>query len=146
MYFYTITFISFVIDWTSKRFMEFFLGDKNINLIWDFLNLHISKNPWIAFSLPIEWLILKILTFIIISSIIYYYFKYEKSKWNIIQIAYWLIIWWAIWNWLERLIYSSVIDFISLKYFAIFNFADIFINIWVIILIFSYIKNEHRRK
>lgn len=140
MYFYIITLISIITDLTSKIFMEsFLLNGEKINLIWDFLKLSLVKNSWIAFSLPLEWLVLKIITVLIIALIVFYYFKYEKKN-TLNQIAFGLIIGWALGNWAERIFNGVVIDFINLKYFAIFNFADIFINIWVIILIINYLN------
>jgi signal peptidase II len=140
MYFYLITLISAISDLTSKIFMKsFLLNEEKISLIWDILSLKLVKNTGIAFSLPIEWLALKIITVLIIALIVFYYFKYEK-KTKVNQIAFGLIVGWALWNWIERIFNSVVIDFINLKYFAIFNFADIFINIWVIILIINYLS------
>lgn len=140
MYFYLIALSWVVVDLTSKIFMKSFLLDRGkINLIWDFLKLSLVENSGIAFSLPIEGTFLKIITVVIIALIIFYYFKYEKK--NILnQIAFGLIVGWALGNWVERIFNGVVIDFINLKYFAIFNFADIFINIWVIILIINYLN------
>ncbi|EKD66528.1 MAG: hypothetical protein ACD_49C00038G0062 [uncultured bacterium (gcode 4)] len=139
MYFYLIALFSIMVDLTSKFFMEsFLLNGRKISLIWEILSLELVRNTGIAFSLPLGWLVLKIITVLIIGLIIFYYFKYEK-KHIINQIAFGLIVGWALWNWVERLFNSAVIDFINLKYFAIFNFADIFINIWVIILIINYL-------
>jgi signal peptidase II len=138
MYFYLISFLSAIFDYISKNISNNYLSENKIYLLWDYLKLELSKNKWIAFSLPIEWLLLKIITIIIIILITFYYLNFEKEKNKLfIQIWYWLIIWWAVWNAIERIFVWSVTDFISVKYFAIFNFADIFINIWVIILIFS---------
>ncbi len=138
MYFYLISFLSAIFDYISKNISNNYLSENKIYLLWDYLKLELSKNKWIAFSLPIEWLLLKIITIIIIILITFYYLNFEKEKNKLfIQIWYWLIIWWAVWNAIERIFVWSVTDFISVKYFAIFNFADIFINIWVITLIFS---------
>ena len=140
MYFYIITLISIITDLASKNFMKsFLLNGEKINLIWDFLKLSLVENSGIAFSLPIGGTFLKIITVSIIVLIIFYYFKYEK-KHTLNQIAFGLIVGWALGNWVERILNSAVIDFINLKYFAIFNFADIFINIWVIILIINYLN------
>ncbi|MCK9272885.1 signal peptidase II [Candidatus Gracilibacteria bacterium] len=140
MYFYLITLISAISDLTSKIFMKsFLLNEEKISLIGDILSLKLVKNTGIAFSLPIEGLALKIITVLIIALIVFYYFKYEK-KTKVNQIAFGLIVGGALGNGIERIFNSVVIDFINLKYFAIFNFADIFINIGVIILIINYLS------
>ncbi len=136
MPFYSSVIISIILDWISKFLSESFLVNKKISIIYDFFTLQLSKNSWIAFSIPIEWIVLKIITVTIICWILFYYFKFEDRKNNaFIQAWYGLIIGWAIWNAIERIFIWKVTDFINIKYFAIFNFADIFINIWVIILL-----------
>lgn len=143
MIFYIITLSAIILDWTSKRFMESFLKDWSINLVWNYLVLKLVKNSWIAFSLPLEWLILKIITVVLILLIYFYYLKFENKKDKFKDLIFGLILWWALWNWFERILFSQVTDFISVKYFAIFNFADIFINVWIILLIYTFLKNEY---
>lgn len=106
------------------------------NLVGDFLYLKYVENIWIAFSIPITWIFLKILTILIIWIIFWYYFTEEKKKKNkILDISFVLILAGALGNGYERIFHSKVIDFIGLKYFAIFNIADIFITFWVTIYI-----------
>lgn len=141
--FYLIATFSIIIDLTSKNIAKSFLLNNQINLIYDILVLKLIKNTGIAFNIPLEWIFLKIVTIILISAITFYYFRFEKKTISN-KLAFWLIIGWAIGNWWERVFNWVVIDFISVKYFAIFNFADIFINIWVLILIISYfLKNKN---
>lgn len=101
------------------------------------------ENTWIAFSIPLTWLFQKIITIAIIISIFYYYIKYESIKKNkLIDLSFWLILAWALANAYERIFNWVVTDFIWLQYFAIFNLADSFISIWVII----YLIVEMKRK
>lgn len=129
-------------DFITKYFFSIFLGSKKINLIWDFIFLELYKNKWIAFSLELPFL--KILTILIIFLIIFYYIKYERVKNNkIINTSFILIISGALWNARERIFLWEVTDFIWIKYFSIFNFADIYINIWIIIyLIIIVLKKD----
>lgn len=137
---YFIIIISFLIDFFTKKIALNNLTQE-INIIWDYLKLKLVNNTWIAFSIPISWLILKIITILLIIWIWYYYYQFEKKKQSkLLDIAYALILGWAIGNGIERITNWSVIDFISIKYFAIFNFADIVINIWMMLLIFYYIQ------
>lgn len=88
-------------------------------------------NKWISRSLPIPQLITILLTVAIICFIIKFYLKNKISK----RIVIFLIAW-ALWNLIDRIFLWWVKDFISIfNRFPIFNFADIFINIWVILLI-----------
>ncbi len=140
MIFYITIVISLLIDLFSKYYSSLFLH-KKIHILWDYFYLKYVENYWIAFSINIPFL--KILTIILIIMIFYYYFKEEKKKKNhIIDLSFWLILWWAIWNGIERIFNWKVIDFIWVKYFAIFNFADIFISAWVLILLINILKNN----
>jgi len=51
----------------------------------------------------------------------------------------------SIGNGIDRFYYGYVIDFIKIKYidFPVFNIADIAINIGVVIMILSYLRNKH---
>lgn len=143
--FYILIILFTLLDLLSKKIASLFIA-KEVFILWDILTLRLSKNTWIAFSLPITWIFLKLLTVVLIIWITYYYFEKEKYKENnLVKTWYWLIIWWAIGNWIERIFVWNVTDFINIKYFAICNLWDIFITIWVIILLFYYYKNEPRK-
>jgi len=142
--FYEFFFISILIflDFISKYFFINFFIFKKINLIGDYIFLEVYKNTWIAFS--IEFPFLKFITILIIIGIIYYYIKIERIKNNkYIRLSFIFIIAWALWNARERILLWEVTDFIWVKYFSIFNFADIYINIWIIIyLIIIFLKKD----
>lgn len=142
MFFY-ITIITWILlDLTSKYCANIYLQDR-INILWDFLYFKYILNPWIAFWISVYPILLKIMTIILIIGIFVYYLKEEKNKNDkLIDLSFWLIIAWAIWNWIERVFNSNVIDFIWVKYFSIFNLADSFITIWAIIYIYLLYKNN----
>lgn len=147
MLIYITTIAALIADLVSKHIVILSLThDKEI--IWSFFMLKLAKNIWISFSLPLTWIILKMITVIIIGAIITYYFKNERLKENrLLDFGYWLLIWWAIWNWYERLVYWAVTDFLSLKFFAIFNFGDIFVCVWALIILYYYhLENARTRK
>lgn len=131
------------LDLFSKYTANNYLIEK-IKIFWDLFYLDVYKNTGIAFSIPLEWILLKIITISLIIGIFYYYFKEEKNKNSkLVDISFWLILGWAIWNWVERIFFSEVTDFIWVKYFAVFNLADSFITIWVMLYIYSlYIKQK----
>lgn len=136
LFYYSIIFAVFS-DLYVKYLASFtFASGKEINLFWDFLYLTYIKNDWIAFSIGSGWIALKLLTVVLILWFIFYYFKYENRESKLVNLGYWLIIGWAIWNWYERVFYEEVIDFIGIKGFAIFNLADAYITIWIILLIY----------
>lgn len=119
------------------------------NLIGDFLFLRYSENIWIAFSIPITWIVLKVLTIVLIWVIFWYYLNEEKKKNNkIIDVSFIFILSWALWNGFERVFNGKVIDFIGVVNFSIFNFADIFLTFWVFLYIFFliFLNKNHEPK
>jgi len=143
MIFYTTLFIGLVLDILSKNFAFIYLQNK-INIFWDLIYLKYILNSWIAFWIKIYPLLLKVITISLIILIFYYYKKERKTIKNIkiLDFSFWLILAWAIWNAIERILNSNVIDFIWIKYFSIFNLADSFIFIWAIIYIYILYKNN----
>lgn len=143
MFYIWIIFIIFIDLFTKFIAKNYLLVQKN--LISDFLYLKYVENIWIAFSIPLTWYTLKVLTIIIIWIIFWYYYTEEKQKKSkMIDTSFCLVLAWALANWYERIFEWKVIDFIAIKYFSIFNFADIFITIWVILYIYTLIffKNQ----
>ena len=68
---------------------------------------------------------------------------YEYYKNNISYVVSGLIIAWAVWNSIDRILYGGVRDFIDITSFfsyPIFNLADCFLVIWCLLLIFQQIK------
>lgn len=130
------------IDFLSKQYIQnFFLNWDHtyFPIVWEYIWLSLSYNSGIAFSLPITGIPLQIITLLLVIAIIYYYFYIEYPK-NIrfLDIWYSLILAWSLSHAYERIYIWHVIDFISVKYFAILNFADIFITIGACFILFVY--------
>lgn len=143
MFFYITAWLTFVIDILTKLYSQKIWND-NIQIFWDFLYLNYVKNMGIAFSIALPVVLLKMLTILLSIWIVFYYLKYEnKNKLN--QIAYGCIVGWAMGNWIERVLWNWVTDFIWVKYFAIFNFADTFLTIGVLLLIYQMYGNRNSR-
>lgn len=142
MFFYSTIILSLFLDLYTKYLAKVNLND-TINLFSNFVYLKYTENVWIAFSIAVTGIFLKIITIIIIIWIFIYYQKYEIYKKNkLLDFSFWLILWWALWNAYERIFNSSVIDFIWVRYFAIFNIADACITIWIILYIIVEIKRK----
>jgi signal peptidase II len=133
---FSLLFLIFL-DLFTKFIAKNFL-DIQINIIKDLFFLEFVKNPWIAFSIIIPSLFLKITTIILIFGIVYYYIKEEQKKENkLIDLSFILILSWALGNAYERVFIGEVVDFIGVKYFSIFNFADIYISLWIILYLYK---------
>ena len=133
----------FLIDRLSKYLILLLSGDtETFNIpITFFLNFNLVWNNGIGFGLfPFEdGLYYSLLTLIIILITLIVFFFMIKSK-NFEKIGFSLIIGGSLGNIFDRLYYSSVVDFIDFHinnfHWFIFNVADIFITIGVILLIY----------
>ena len=127
--------------------LNYYEHDK-VSLVSDILTFKFAKNYNIAFSLPvISSFILNILIAIIIIILLYYFLFYIKSsKYQSAQYLA-LIIIGAISNLVDRISYGYVVDYFDLKYFTIFNIADMMIVGGVIVIILSQlsIKKEQNK-
>lgn len=111
-----------------------------IPLFGEYLGIQLSYNTGIAFSIPIRWLPLQVITILLIIAIVYQYIfdEYQKKS-KLLDIWYVFILAWALSHAYERIFIGYVVDFIAVKYFAILNFADILISIGAMCVIFYYI-------
>ncbi|MBT5346396.1 signal peptidase II [bacterium] len=91
---------------------------------------YLVKNFGSAFSLPIPQEILVIIALLISSWAIWSYYENNTSE----SFTY-LILAGAIGNLIDRLRLGYVIDFINLQVWPVFNFADIYITLAVMLII-----------
>ena len=129
-----------LIDIISKYLIVRCIGlNDAIVVIKGFFNITYVRNPGVAFSMfPGNRYLVLVVSFFIIIGIIYYLYK-NKPTGRLEKLGYSLILGGAISNFIDRLVHGYVIDFIDVKIFnydyPIFNLADTFIVIGVILLI-----------
>lgn len=143
-----VTFLVFLLDMLSKIVVINFLElEESVKIIDKFLYLTYVRNTGAAWSILSNntYIVLGI-SLIIIIGIIWYIIK-NKIDNKFEKIAYSLILGGAIGNFVNRIIYGYVIDFIDIKIFGydypIFNLADVFIVIGVILLIIYSWRNSN---
>lgn len=150
--FLTILFI--IIDQLSKLLIDLNMNlNENIVIINNFFSLNYVHNYGAAFSIFIGARYLFILITIIALMFIYFYLLKGKTLKFYEIFIYALLIGGIIGNLIDRILYGYVLDFLSFKIFnynfAIFNIADSFIVISIILLIILEVKNaiySRRRK
>ena len=143
---YIIALVFFIIDLISKQIITHALElNKSIKLIDNFFYLTYTHNEGAAWSiLKDQRILLLILTVIVLFVINKILNKEELDK--IETLSYGMIVGGIVGNFFDRLVYGYVIDFLDFNLFGynypIFNLADSFIVIGIIILIISNIKKE----
>lgn len=131
--------IFFILDRFLKNLALKLAVGESYNLIGDILSFSFAKNPYIAFSLPINPNIINILVVVIIASltITIFFLIYKQKGFNLSIIILTLILLGAISNMLDRWQYAYVIDYLSIKNISVFNLADAMIFIGFISYIYS---------
>ena len=145
--FYFIIITSIVI--LSDQITKHIINDNYTSLInRDLLifSLDYVKNYGAAFNLfSGSRIFLSILSFLI-TIVLLYIILYRKDIKNIDLLSYSFILGGTVGNGLDRIFKGYVIDFINLNFirFPVFNISDISINIGLILIIYSLIKNKRK--
>lgn len=135
--------IFLLIDQLSKGLISLYIPLNESIKLTNFLSITYVHNIGAAFSIlqGARWLF--IILGIIALNIIYIFFIKDKKLTNFEIIIYALMLSGIMGNIIDRVLYGYVIDFIDITLFnfAIFNFADSFIVISVILLVVFKWKN-----
>lgn len=139
LYLFLFSIFLLLLDQLSKFYIaRYFYNETNVKLL-PFLNIYYSENYGVAFSFLQSTNYLIIIASSLLIIILMFLFL-QKSSDLTSKIGYTMIICGAIGNLIDRIRLGYVIDFISFHIsnffnFAIFNFADSFITIGVILII-----------
>jgi signal peptidase II len=150
-YFFFILFI-FILDRISKLWIiSIFNSENNLEIkISSFINLNLIWNKGIAFGLfsygeKFEY---NLLTGLIIMIIAIVFWMTIKTK-GFEKYGFLMILGGALGNFFDRLYYSAVPDFIDIYYknfhWFVFNVADIFITLGVLMLIINEITIKNHK-
>ena len=145
---YIIAIIIFIIDQISKCFISAYLKlNESITIIKDFFYIRYINNTGASWGiLSNSKTLLIILSIIAIIIIIRYMNTFKKTIINMIGFGF--LLGGIMGNLCDRMIFGYVkdfLDFIIFHYdFPVFNIADIFIVIGVLLLIISIIKGEDK--
>lgn len=145
---FIVAFVIFLIDRLTKFLVMLFIAPvSKFVILQNILSFYYIENTGAAFSLlknHIGFLI--IFSFITVVAISLYFLLVNKSYSFYKKISWGLILGGSLGNFFDRVCLGYVVDFISLDFvnFAIFNIADIAINVGVIMLIVSLLGSEDR--
>ena len=143
-----ITFIiTVLLDQITKFIVVKYLT--NVTIIPKLLSFIYTENRGAAFSIfTNKQLFLIISSIILLVALIYMYKReYKKHKdSNLYNIVYGMIFGGIVGNLLDRIIRNYVVDFIFVRihkiYFPVFNLADVFITVGVIVLLVFLFRSE----
>lgn len=128
------------------RFLKVLAAEDYLNspikIIKNMFSLYFTPNYHIAFSLPVTGLWLDLLILLIIVILINYYFLFAAQNKNLEATSLIFIIIGAASNLFDRFKYGYVIDYFDVRFFTIFNLADVMIVGGVIVLLVFYLRKR----
>lgn len=138
---YAIIFFGTVIlDQLTKAIVD--ANDYQIPVIKDFFLISNIRNDGAAFSMFAgkEWampLFYALTTVSLVAIVCYFIFKKNDSKWLDISVV--LIAAGAVGNFIDRIAFEEVRDFLYFTFFANFNVADVAVTVGGIMLVFYFL-------
>lgn len=129
----------FLADQIIKYYVMYFL-DRKIPVIPEFLEITYQTNPGIAFSINLPFLFQMILFPILIIAGIYLIITHLNYKKPLVLILCGIIFGGALSNFTDRIMHRSVIDYISVSVYPVFNVADVAITLGIFLIIVFYDK------
>jgi len=136
---FIISFLVLLVDIVSKRLVvNFVLEDSNISIINNFFDITYVKNTGVAFSFFEGYVgLIVVMTIFVLGMIFKYIKKNGCSKVEIVSYSF--VLGGSIGNLIDRVFLGYVIDFLDFNIFGydfpVFNCADTFIVIGVLMLI-----------
>ena len=119
------------------QIVKYIFIDKII-LVKNFPIILFQKNTGVAFSLlQNQNIFLVLVNLFIIFLLVYLYFKNINMRLGLI-----LMISGALSNTLDRIFYGYIIDFINFGFWPVFNLADAFASVGLIIIVIQLIKEK----
>ncbi len=124
--------ISLIISLVGKWLADFFLTSQ-VSIIGDWVQLEYAENPGIAFGVRLPEMLQPFLLVAAVALLLWVALHSKNTALS--SVAFGIILGGALGNIVDRLFDARVTDFIHVKYFSIFNFADAAITIGVILLL-----------
>lgn len=144
-YVYLFSFVLFF-DLGSKYYISNNLNDSMTLL--PILDLLLVKNTGIALSFlsDLEGIGKIVLSLFIAAALVFIFFEIKKSQNNLQKSSLTLILAGGVGNYIERLFFGAVTDFLHLRVgdfsFFIFNFADLFITLGAILFVYTMFSKQ----
>jgi signal peptidase II len=140
--FFTISILVIILDLWSKHYFSQILSNGDIAL-WRDVILTLQYNFGVAFSLPIKGYLQITLSGGLLTGLLIYAHRHWRWQNWLTTVATAFIFGGAVGNLYERIQGKGVTDFIQIfSWYPVFNFADSFIFMGVVLLLIFEIKNN----
>ncbi|KEO82041.1 signal peptidase II [Tumebacillus flagellatus] len=150
MYFYIIIALVVGIDQWVKYYVRHHLEvGQSVPLIDGVINLTSLRNQGAAFSMleGQQWFFI-LSSVVVVAAVIYYRRKGELKNRPLMEVGVALLVAGALGNMIDRIAFGVVTDFFDLQFvqFAIFNVADIAINLAVALIVLAILIESFKPK
>ena len=144
---YIIAFFFFIVDLISKQLIINLMKiGEQLKIINNFFYITSTRNNGAAWSILEDKRILLLIITVFVLFILNKYINKEHLT-KLENFTYGMIIGGIVGNLFDRIVYKSVVDFLDFKLFGydypVFNLADTFIVVGIIILIIMSIRKEY---
>ena len=136
----------FILDRASKWLAMNLLSREGVFIMPKTIGFVLERNQGIAYSIPISGITLIVTVLLILALLVFILFRNYQRREIIIIFSLTLIIVGAFSNFLDRLRYDYVVDFITLTGWPVFNLADAMITAGVVIMIVKVAKGRKGEK
>ncbi|EKD49754.1 MAG: hypothetical protein ACD_63C00057G0003 [uncultured bacterium] len=99
------------------------------------MTIHVFPNKGIAFGIPVGGALLYVFLVVVFVILLVLYIKYLRNDKVISVAALGMVIGGALGNIVDRIRFGYVVDYVDFHVFPIFNLADLFIVIGILILV-----------
>ena len=140
LYLVLIGLVLLILDQIIKWLVINFIPETGYFVFQRILGVDVFTNEGIAFGLPMPKLIFYIIVFLVLFFLLQKFKKELKQKNFAILLGLTLVITGAISNLIDRIFRGFVIDYFHLFEYSVFNLADVYIVIGIIILIWLEFK------
>lgn len=114
--------------------------NESIPIIKNIFHLTYITNTGSVFGILKDFQLPIIFFSLLVIGIIFYYFDKIKEKQRLLQVFIGFILGATIGNLIDRLLYGHVIDFLDFRIWPVFNVADSFLTVSVVVLIVYFWK------
>ena len=148
MFFYILIALVVVVDQWVKYYIRTHMSmGESIPLIDGVINLSYTRNPGAAFGIleGHTWFFI-LSTLVVLAAVIYYRIRGDLKGRPLMEMGVALLVGGAIGNAIDRVMHGLVTDFFEFQFvhFAIFNVADVAINIGVGLMALSILLDWYR--
>lgn len=145
MIFYLTAFLIAAIDQSLKYLVHNNLAlGRSIPLIGNIIKFTYVRNTGAAFSFFVGFSsYLAVIGAIVSIAVVYFHYRMPAKNY-FLQTALAFVLGGSLGNLLDRFLRSYVIDYIDITIWPVFNFADVMINVGVVMLLLKFMAKEEK--